>query len=180
MKKEKYMRINRELYHDRKCRFCKYLSNERGLRGFRCICPEKILKNDQPLYRLPSDCACAYMMRYRDDPMVVYIAGPMSGIPGFNRKAFSNAERMLRNLGFRPINPAMLPTDLPEEAYMPICFAMLEQCEAIYCLQGWEQSKGALMEMSKAMELGLKKLEAPDLIPPERKHGDEPEDAQEG
>ena len=148
------------------CRDCKYFNGERTLQGTRCTCPDKEFMTPVSMYKQGKDRSCSFLMQYRPDPLVVYIAGPMTGLPNFNRRAFYLAERMLRNVGYRPINPAMLPTDLSEESYMPICHAMLSQCQAIYLLEGWEKSPGALQEMQWAMELGLKKLEAIDLLVP--------------
>ena len=165
----KNLRVNHEYYSGFRCRHCKYFNGEKTILGTICTCPSKEWKTPKSMFRQGKDWSCTHLMQYRDDPLVVYIAGPMTGLPNFNRKAFQNAEKMLRNLGFRPINPAMLPTDLPDESYMPICKAMLEQCQAIYLLSGWEQSKCALQEMQWAMELGLKKLEGPDLVVPKKK-----------
>ena len=78
--------------------------------------------------------------------MIFYIAGPMSGKEDYNRPEFFEVEDLLQDAGHIVLNPAMLPRDLPEESYMPICVAMLEQADAIYLLRGWEQSKGALTE----------------------------------
>lgn len=161
-------RVNFDYYNGFHCRECKYFNGERTILGTVCTCPNREWLTPTSMFKRGKDRACSRFMRYRDDPLVVYIAGPMTGMPNFNRRAFRIAEQMLRNLGFRPVNPAMLPIDLPDEAYMPICKAMLEQCQAIYLLTGWEQSKGALQEMQWAMELGLKKLEAPDLVVPDK------------
>lgn len=53
--------------------------------------------------------------------MIVYIAGKMTGLPDLGRKAFAEAEKKLAAEGHTVLNPAWLPTNLPEERYMPIC-----------------------------------------------------------
>ena len=86
--------------------------------------------------------------------MIVYIAGPMSGIEDYNRPYFFKAEGELRAMGHKVLNPAVLPTDLPDEAYMPICLAMIDQCDAVCLLDGWEQSQGAVLEAVYAQRCG--------------------------
>lgn len=86
--------------------------------------------------------------------MIVYIAGKMTGLPGKGRAAFRAAERMLKMRGHVVLNPAVLPDGLPSEAYMPICLAMLEQAEAIYLLDNWEDSPGAKLELAFAKYQG--------------------------
>ena len=80
--------------------------------------------------------------------MVVYIAGPVTGLPENNRPAFYAAAAMLKSAeGVTAVlNPATLPATLPDKSYMPICMAMLEQSDAVYMLNGWEKSKGARAE----------------------------------
>ena len=46
--------------------------------------------------------------------MIFYIAGPMTGLPGYNREAFMDAARLLRTCGHTVLNPATLPV-LPVE-----------------------------------------------------------------
>ena len=81
----------------------------------------------------------------------IYLAGPMTGIDGFNREEFFKAEKTLLKLpNVTVLNPAALPVDLPEKAYMPICLAMLEQADVIALLPGWEGSEGAVLEKQYA------------------------------
>lgn len=77
---------------------------------------------------------------------VVYIAGPMTGLKSANRPAFAEAAETLRSMGYVVLNPAVLPTGMPRERYMPICLAMLEQADIICMLPGWETSGGAQIE----------------------------------
>lgn len=79
--------------------------------------------------------------------MIVYIAGPMTGLPEHNRPAFYAAAAKLNAIPYvTALNPAVLPGSLPDKAYMPICTAMLEAADAIYMLTGWEKSVGARCE----------------------------------
>lgn len=48
------------------------------------------------------------------------------------------------------MNPSILPEGFPYEAYMPICTSMIDQCEAIYMLKNWKDSRGAKVELAYA------------------------------
>lgn len=85
---------------------------------------------------------------------VIYIAGRMRGLPDMGRESFAKAERKLKEMGWRPINPGILPVDLPEESYMPICLAMLQQADAVCLLDGWRYSEGARLEYQYARMTG--------------------------
>ena len=82
--------------------------------------------------------------------LVVYIAGPMRGSLDLGRMAFNIAEGCLRARGFAVLNPARLPEDLPAEAYMPICLAMLREADIVALLPGWENSAGAKIEAHRS------------------------------
>ena len=85
---------------------------------------------------------------------VVYIAGKMRGLPDLGRGQFNAAEERLRAKGYKVLNPARLPDDLPEECYMPICLAMLDQADTIALLPTWEDSNGAKIEVAYGAETG--------------------------
>lgn len=87
----------------------------------------------------------------------VYIAGPMTGIEGFNYAEFNRVAKGLRALGYHVENPA----ENPEPAcgswagYMRMAIAQLVQCDEIHMLRGWRQSRGAVIEHRLAFDLGL-------------------------
>ena len=87
----------------------------------------------------------------------VYIAGPMSGLPGLNYAAFNNVARQLRELGYHVENPAENPAPAcgSWEAYMRMAIAQLVTCDEIHMLRGWSMSKGAKIERELAGHLGL-------------------------
>ena len=84
----------------------------------------------------------------------IYIAGQMTGIEDFNYRKFNRTEKWLRELGYIVLNPACLPQDLDYEDYLPINFAMIDSCDAIYMLDSWEYSPGAKQEFERAKDGG--------------------------
>ena len=90
--------------------------------------------------------------------MKIYISGPMSNLPDLNRPAFNAKAAELRALGHEVVNPAELP-EIPggEWAdYMKADIKLLLDCEAIYMLDGWEDSKGVQIEYELAWSLHMK------------------------
>jgi hypothetical protein len=87
----------------------------------------------------------------------VYISGPMTGYPEYNRPAFSAAADYLRDRGYEPVNPAEveLGPGATWEQYMREDLKLLMDCEAVVLLPGWEKSRGATLEASIAGRLGM-------------------------
>ncbi|ECW1079409.1 DUF4406 domain-containing protein [Salmonella enterica] len=90
--------------------------------------------------------------------MKVYIAGPMSGLPNFNRDRFNEIAGLVVESGNIPLNPATLPDGLPERDYMAIGIAMLQCADAIYLIEGWEKSAGAKAEKALADKLNIPRI----------------------
>lgn len=86
---------------------------------------------------------------------IVYIAGPMAGLPEKNRPAFAAAEKELKSRGAIVLNPAHLPDGMQKWDYMPICIAMLDRAQTIYMLEGSRESEGAMLEMEYAHYQGI-------------------------
>ncbi|WP_112198256.1 DUF4406 domain-containing protein [Rahnella sp. NRRL B-41462] len=91
--------------------------------------------------------------------MKVYIVGPMTGLPHFNRPAFQQAAINLSFEKHVPLNPAILPDGLTEADYMAVGLTMLQRADAIYLLTGWQFSAGARAEHALALKLGLEVIE---------------------
>lgn len=85
----------------------------------------------------------------------VYIAGPITGVPDYRIK-FAAAAAELRRKEDIVFNPATMPAGLPGEAYMPICYAMMDACDTVFFLAGWRNSKGAQLEMEYAAAKNMK------------------------
>lgn len=84
---------------------------------------------------------------------ILYISGPMTGMPGLNHKAFNRVEKRLCKLGFGVVNPAALDKGklgLPwKECLARDVGAMLstKNLSGIVLLKGYKQSRGAAVEI---------------------------------
>lgn len=87
----------------------------------------------------------------------IYISGPISGTEDYKER-FEKAEKELKALGYRVINPAKVNANLPEdttwEEYMKISLCMLSMCDGIYMMEGWPLSRGARTEYHYALGAG--------------------------
>lgn len=88
----------------------------------------------------------------------VYLAGPMTGYAEFNFPAFNAEADRLRATGLEVVNPAEHGiVDGAEWCdYLRYDIAQLSRCEAIHFLPGWQESKGARLEHSIAVSLGMR------------------------
>ena len=90
----------------------------------------------------------------------VYISGQISGKEDYMIH-FSNAKRYLLSTGVFTgvVNPAevgyVLPMDFVHEEYMTVSLAILSMCDAIYMLDGWQNSEGAKEEYAMAKAKGI-------------------------
>jgi Domain of unknown function (DUF4406) len=111
-------------------------------------------------------------MTYNERPRI-YVAGPMSGLPDFNRPAFNEAAEALRDGGWIVFNPAendinvFGSTEAADKAFLADRTAALRvmlgadlnwicsEADSIAMLPGWEKSLGARAEHATAVALGL-------------------------
>lgn len=89
----------------------------------------------------------------------IYISGAITGIKNFYER-FAEAEKVLVDGGWSVVNPARLndivPWDATHDEYMKLSFDLLEMCDTIYMLKGWENSKGANREYGYAVAKGIR------------------------
>ena len=101
-------------------------------------------------------------------PKTVYISGPMSGIPDLNKPAFDEAKKHLESYRAIVVNPH----DVGKEAewhpgfremsdgekweiYLRYDLAAMLMCDMVCALDGWENSRGALLEVNTAKAVGI-------------------------
>ena len=96
--------------------------------------------------------------------MIIYISGPISGLPDGNRPAFAEMAATLRSKGWEVVNPhELFAAEVEEswEGYMRKDLAALLTCTHIVLLPGWEQSRGARLEQLIADAVGILLVERP-------------------
>jgi len=95
---------------------------------------------------------------------IIYVAGPMTGLPEYNYPAFHAAAAELAELGYEVLSPATHAADVANGTadgedkwafYMKHALSLLIQAEAVALLPGWETSRGARIEHNLAGELGM-------------------------
>lgn len=89
--------------------------------------------------------------------MKVFISGPITGKPNYNRAAFILAEAGLSEQGHTVLSPANIiplynPEEITQKQYLNICFSMIDACDTVYFLKGWEHSKGSRAELDYAIQ----------------------------
>lgn len=93
--------------------------------------------------------------------MKIYISGPISGKPDYNRAVFNAMAAKLTAEGYTVYNPAQYPFEgaFPlRTAFSAFCRWICEEADAIYLLPGWHFSEGAIAEWALARRLGLEML----------------------
>ena len=87
----------------------------------------------------------------------LYISGPMTGLPDSNFSAFNEAARTVRGLGYYVVNPVDINPDptTPWEMCLRADLKALCDCDGVVLLPGWQNSKGAQLELHVAHRLGM-------------------------
>jgi Domain of unknown function (DUF4406) len=89
--------------------------------------------------------------------MRLYIAGPMTGMPDYNYPAFRATAEGLRAAGYEIECPA--ENDPPESGlwadWLRLGLAQVLRSDGIATLDGWQESRGARLEVHVATELGM-------------------------
>ena len=91
--------------------------------------------------------------------MKYYISGPMTGYPEKNFPAFFEMEETMIDMGIDIkdiFNPARLETGLkPWSGYLKDDLTALMSCDVVVLLEGWPNSRGALLEVFNAYALDI-------------------------
>jgi len=93
--------------------------------------------------------------------MKVYLAG---GVTGLRMQdvfvKFNSVEFQLKRKGHTVVNPLRLVSQKWSwEKCMRACIRELAECDAIYLLPDWAESRGAKLEYHIAQELGIRVIE---------------------
>ncbi len=95
-------------------------------------------------------------------PIRVYISGPMTDMPDNNFPAFNEAARLLERHAFHVVNPADngIIRGWEWDDYLRYDLSQMLTCDAIFMLDGWAMSRGALLEhhVAKALGFGLVRI----------------------
>ena len=89
--------------------------------------------------------------------MKIYISGKISGIEKEAIKIFQASEDYLIESGYQAVNPMKLNDehDKSWESYMKVCIKALCDCDRIYMISNWTDSRGAKIELEIAKHLGI-------------------------
>jgi len=89
-----------------------------------------------------------------------YLSGPMSGYPQHNAPQFNICARLLRERGYDICNPVEFDEapGLPWSDYLREDIKMLMTCDGVITLPGWQESRGATLEVRIAHALGMQVL----------------------
>lgn len=97
------------------------------------------------------------MGRMKVSKRICFLSGPITGMPDYNRAAFTEAERLVQIAGYETINPNRIADHVfrvyriqgKEPVWSDFMrFTVKKLCEAdlVYQLEGWRQSRGAKVE----------------------------------
>ncbi len=88
--------------------------------------------------------------------MKVYISGKITGLPIEEAKDnFSKVQIKLEEQGYKVVNPLEngLPTNAKWKDHMKADIKLLMDCDTIYLMKNWKDSKGAKVERDIAVAL---------------------------
>ena len=87
----------------------------------------------------------------------IYISGPITGVKDYDQ-IFKSAHKDLESIGKGVLDlvdmTKNLTVQLEYETYMKMAFALIDDADEIYMLQGWERSAGANRELGYAIGKG--------------------------
>ncbi len=95
-----------------------------------------------------------------------YISGKITGLQANNViEKFAKAEQQVKAFGHEPVSPLNNGLDMEDDwnKHITADIALLLECDAIYLLKDWQDSKGSRIEENVARECGLEIINQPDF-----------------
>jgi len=94
--------------------------------------------------------------------MIIYLSGAITGQdPKEVCRVFKDAGKKVKSLGHKYRTPLSIPP--PEDGeedkwlyYMKKAIRIALECDAVYCIKGWNSSRGATIERNLFNNLGMK------------------------
>lgn len=83
----------------------------------------------------------------------IYISGPINGVEDYAEN-FKTADNYLSSKGYDVINPVAVASALPYMEYeelMDLDIMLINMCESIYMMKGWDKSLGCNREYGYAI-----------------------------
>lgn len=106
--------------------------------------------------------------------MKVFISGPMTGIEGYNFPKFNRYETILTEKGYEVVNPVHICKKYKEKEVLASTKVFnqmvneelqeLVKCDAIFLLDGWNESEGSKLELENALMHDLKIITEEDIL----------------
>lgn len=106
---------------------------------------------------------------------IIYLSGPMTGLPNRNAETFNRWARYLRDRGHQVISPVENDggsTDKPRSFYMELDINSLLMSNVVVLLPNWQYSRGAKLEVAIAQEIGRKLYTIDEFIKPNSQQTD--------
>lgn len=98
---------------------------------------------------------------------MLYLSGPMTGLPEYNYPAFRTASEELRSKGFIVFDPSEVfdgDQSFAKEIYMREDIKAVLDAHLVVTLDGWEQSSGARLEVEVAKACGIPTISYDELL----------------
>lgn len=92
---------------------------------------------------------------------VLYLSGPITGLPDLGVSAFNEAHLKLAEAGYKVLDPTHIGDPLGVDAdkswewWMRRAMSMMLEAHGIATLDGWSRSKGARLEVYVGNTVGL-------------------------
>lgn len=88
----------------------------------------------------------------------IYLSGSITNNPKYKVQFWLAEHFAKKHFNKIPINPSKIEDIIVEgtwEEYMKICISLMDLCDSILLLKGWEKSRGAEIELNYAISKGL-------------------------